>query len=249
MNVAVAWAIGLGVPAGVLAALVHLGLRRCRAAARADWGRGWLNCLDGLNRIFCRRFHRLRPVRLPLPRHGPALVVANHVSGLDPLLMIASARRPLRFIIAREQYRRFGLQWLLRAVGCIPVDRAGSPHRALAAARRALERGEVVALFPQGRIHLDRDGPVRLKPGIVHLARLSGAPVIALRIDGVRGEGRTISAVFRRSRARITAFAPLYYDEHDPQRLLATLGPLLAGRAHPPPAVENPDKHPIKAPN
>ncbi|MEK7303969.1 MAG: 1-acyl-sn-glycerol-3-phosphate acyltransferase, partial [Pseudomonadota bacterium] len=35
------------------------GLRACRAAARANWGRGWLNTLDGLNRIFCQRFHRL----------------------------------------------------------------------------------------------------------------------------------------------------------------------------------------------
>lgn len=218
--------------AGALVVLLYLGWRRCRSAARADWGRTWLNCLDGLNRIFCRRFHRLRPVRLPLPKHGPALVVANHVSGLDPLLMIASAHRPLHFIIAREQYERFGLKWLLRAVGCIPVDRAANPHRALAAARQALERGEVVALFPQGRIHLDHEGPARLKPGIVHLAKLSGAPVFPLRIDGVRGEGHTVSAVFRRSRARITVFPHLHYDSHNPDRLLATLGPLLAGRAH-----------------
>ncbi len=213
------------------AAFGHLAWRRCRMAARADWGRGWLNGLDGLNRIFCRRFHRLRPVHLPLPKHGPALVVANHVSGLDPLLMIASAHRPLRFIIAREQFERFGLKWLLRAVGCIPVDRAANPHRALAAARQALADGEVVALFPQGRIHLDHEGPARLKPGIAHLAKLSGAPVFPLRIDGVCGEGRTVSAVFRRSRARITVFPHLHYDAHDPDRLLATLGPLLAGRA------------------
>jgi 1-acyl-sn-glycerol-3-phosphate acyltransferase len=248
MSAATALVIVLAVLAGGLAALFHLGLRRCRAAARADWGRGWLNCLDGLNRIFCRRFHRLRPVRLPLPKHGPALVVANHVSGLDPLLMIASAHRPLRFIIAREQYQRFGLNGLLRSVGCIPVDRAASPHRALAAARQALERGEVVALFPQGRIHLDREGPARLKPGVVHLAKLSGAPVFPLRIDGVRGEGRTVSAVFRRSRARVTVFAPLHYDTREPERLLATLGPLLAGHAHPsaPAAVEKPHGHPIK---
>ena len=226
--------IGLGV-AGILvtlAVVMRVGLRRCRAAARADWGRDWLNCLDGLNRIFCRRFHRLRSVHVPLPKRGPALVVANHVSGLDPLLMIASAHRPLRFIVAREQYQRFGLNGLLRAVGCIPVDRAANPHRALAAAREALARGEVVALFPHGRIHLDHEGPARLKPGVAHLAKLSGAPVYPLRIDGVRGQGRTLSAVFRRSRARVTVFAHRHYDDSAPDRLLATLAPLLAGRAH-----------------
>ncbi len=196
---------------------------RLLAASGTDWGRPWINVLDGLNRVFCRRFHRLRPVQLPLPAHGPVLVVANHISGLDPLLMIAASHRPLRFLMAREEYRRFGLQWLFRAVGCIPVERDGNTHRALAAARRALQRGEVVALFPHGRIHLDHETPVRLKRGIAHLARLSGAPVVALRIDGVRGAGRTLGAVVLRSRARLTVFPPLYHDEAEPERLLEAL--------------------------
>jgi len=212
--------------------LGRAGYRRCRAAARADWGGPWLNALDGLNRIFCRRFHRLPEIHLPLPKHGPALVVANHVSGLDPLLMIAASHRPLRFLIAREQYERFGLNWLLRAVGCIPVDRAASPHRALAAARRALQHGEVVALFPHGRIHLDHEGHARLKPGIRHLAEVSGAPVYPLRIDGVRGEGQTVTAVFLRSCARLRVFSHLYYDAASPEKLLDSLTSLL-GKGHP----------------
>lgn len=206
---------------------VRRALMRLRAAARADWGHAWLNRLDGLNRIFCRRFHRLRAAHLPLPAHGPALVVANHVSGLDPLLMIAAAHRPLRFLIAREQYERFGLRWLFRAANCIPVERGGNTHRALAAARRALQRGEVVALFPQGRIHLEHEPPARLKRGILHLARVSGAPVYPLRIDGVRGAGHTVSAVFLRSHARLTMFPHLYYEGHAPEHLLESLTRLL----------------------
>ena len=206
--------------------------RRLLAASRADWGRRWLNMLDGANRLFCHRFHRLQPVQVPLPARGAALVVANHVSGLDPLLMIAACHRPLRFLIAREQYRRFGLQWLFRAVGCIPVERDGNTHRALAAARRALQRGEVVALFPQGRIHLDHEPPARLKRGILHLARFSGAPVVALRIDGVGGTGHTLRAVALRSHARLTVFPALYHDAQDPQRLLESLARRI-GRAEP----------------
>ncbi len=221
-----------GLAAFVGAWLAARGLRACRTATRADWGRPWLNTLDGLNRIFCRRFHRLHTGQLPLPKHGPALVVANHISGLDPLLMIAASHRPLRFIIAREQYERFGLRWLLRAVGCIPVDRAASPHRALAAARHALQHGEVVALFPHGRIHFDTDGPARLKPGILHLAKLSGAPVYPLHIDGVRGAGRTVSAVFQRSRARLTVFPHISYQDDAPERLLEVLGRQLGGHSH-----------------
>lgn len=227
-----AW-LGIAAFVAVICAwLTARGLRACRTAARADWGRGWLNTLDGLNRIFCQRFHRLRAAHLPLPKHGPALVVANHVSGLDPLLLIAASERPLRFIIAREQYERFGLHWLLRAVGCIPLDRAASPLRALAAARRALQHGEVVALFPHGRIHLDTEGPARLKPGILHLAKLSGAPVYPLRIEGVRGAGRTVSAVFRRSQARLTVFPHIYYQENTPESLLEILGQRLSRHPH-----------------
>ena len=225
--------LGVAVFVAVVCAwLAVRGLHACRAAARADWGHGWLNTLDGLNRIFCRRFHRLRATHLPLPKHGPALVVANHVSGLDPLLLIAASERPLRFIIAREQYERFGLHWLLHAVGCIPLDRAASAHRALAAARHALQHGEVVALFPHGRIHLDTEEPARLKPGILHLAKLSGAPVYPLRIEGVSGAGRTVSAVFQRSRAKLTIYPHIYYQEDAPDSLLEVLGRRLGRHPH-----------------
>lgn len=191
--------------------------------SRADWGNSWLNALDGLNRIFCHRFHRMRSTHLALPARGPALVVANHISGLDPLLMIAACHRPLHFLIAREQYERFGLKWLFRAVGCIPVERGGNTKPALAAAREALERGEVIALFPQGRIHLAHEPPVQLKPGIAHLAKFSKAPVHPLFIEGIRGIGHTVGAVFLRSCARITILPPLYYEESRPERMLEIL--------------------------
>ena len=183
---------------------------RLEAAAEADWGRPWLNRLDGLNRLFCRRYHHLRADPLPLPERGPAVLAANHLSGLDPLLLIASARRPLRFLIAREQYERFGLTWLFRAVGCIPVDRSHRPELALREALRALRAGEVVAIFPQGRIHVPgRDRPPRLKPGAVRLAQHQGCPLVPCRVDGVRGAGLVVAAVFLPSRARVTAYAPL----------------------------------------
>ena len=204
--------------------------RAANAARVADWGRGWLNTLDGLNRLFCHRYHRLRLHRLRLPKAGAALVVANHVSGLDPLLMLAVSPRPLRFIIAREQYDRWWLRWLFQAVGCIPVERSASAHAALSAARRALAAGEVVALFPYGGIHLEHETPARLRRGIVHLAKTSGAPVYALRLTGIRGQGRTLSAVFEPSRAKVTRFPALYYDERKPDALPGELTARLTGK-------------------
>ncbi len=203
-------------------------LRACEAANRADWGSRWLNRLDGLNRIFCRRFHRLVHEPLNLPAAGGALVASNHVSGLDPLLLIAASPRPLRFLIARGEYDRWWLRWLFRAVGCIPVERAVNPRRALEAARKALKRGEVVALFPHGRIHLDHHEPTPLKRGIALLASLTGVPIHPVRIEGVRAQGLKVTAVFIRSRACLLSFAPLHCAAHDDEHCLEELWNRLA---------------------
>ena len=196
----------------------------------ADWGNKWLNRLDGLNRLLCRKFHRLQHEELLLPKTGGALVVANHVSGLDPLLMIAASPRPLRFIIAQEEYDRPWLRWLFKAIGCIPISRESNPRAALKAAKQALEAGEVVALFPYGGIHLDHEPPVELKRGVILMAEMTGVPVCPLRVEGVRGQGKTVSAVFLRSRARIFPFHPLYYKDHEPEGFLRELGRILSGK-------------------
>jgi 1-acyl-sn-glycerol-3-phosphate acyltransferase len=175
----------------------------CFKANLTDWGVSWLNWVDGLNRLFCRYYHRLPHVELPLPPEGPAIVVANHISGLDPLLMIACSRRPLLFLIAREQYNRFGLQWLFRAAGCIPVDRERSPEKALRQAFKALREGQVVALFPHGKIHLDSDPPRRTKAGASRLAAITMTPVIPLRISGVARQGHVVSPLLVRGRALV----------------------------------------------
>jgi 1-acyl-sn-glycerol-3-phosphate acyltransferase len=214
-------ALGIAAVSALLVTRAGVGVARAAARARrANWGRPWLNFLDGINRIFCHRYHRLNTRFARLPATGPAIVVANHVSGLDPLLMIAACRRPLRFIIAKEQYERRGLRWLFDAVGCIPVNRSANPRAVLKHARDRLARGEVVALFPHGGIHLDHEPHRPLKRGVLDLARDTGAPVFCLRIDGVRGAGLTLGAVLLRSRASIHSYPPLHFRSDHPEALL-----------------------------
>jgi len=224
------WSLAAGL---VLLWLLWIFLRRCEAASPADWGGPWHNRLVGLTVLFCRRFHRLPPDLLPLPAEGPVVVASNHVSGLDPLLLIAASPRPLRFLIAREEYERFGLTWLFRLAGCIPVDRSGRPERALREALRVLGNGEVVAVFPHGKIHLDSDPPRKLKGGAVRLAQRVGCPIQPLRVEGVRGEGHTLLAVLLRSRAWIRVFPLLDCRTVSEQECLQQLTQILQGEAGP----------------
>jgi len=178
-------------------------VRACKKANKTDWGSPALNTLEGMNRLFCQRYHRLNEVTIPINESGPAIVVANHVSGLDPMLMLASTPRPLRFLIAREQYERFGFKSLFRAVGCIPIDRSKQADNAMRQAIKALQEGEVLAIFPQGKIHLPEDGYVKIKPGAARLALKTGCSIYPIHLSGMRSQGNVMTPVFLRGNSRI----------------------------------------------
>lgn len=193
-----------------------------------DWGKGWMNRLDRLNRLFCRYYHRMQGGALPLPEKGAAIVAANHLSGLDPMLLIAASPRPLHFLIAAEQYHRFGLTWLFRAVGCIPLERGGRAERAFREALKVLRNGGVIAIFPQGGIHLDEEPHKRLKPGVARLAALADCPVYPVRLDGMRAQGDVFKPVFLRAHASLHPHPPRQCAEEEQQHCLTQLAQDLA---------------------
>jgi len=198
-------------------------VRACGAANTVDWGNTLNNHIVGLIVLFCRYVHRFRYQPIPLPEQGGALLACNHISGLDPFLLIAASPRPLRFMIAREEYERFGLQWLFRRGHCIPVDRERQPERALREAFRALDAGEVVVVFPQGGIHLESHGYRKLKGGVIRLAHRSACPVYPVRVGDVRGAGHTIRALFFPSQAKMRVAPVLHCEGEDYHTCLATL--------------------------
>jgi len=178
----------------------------CLKNNKTNWRNGWLNRLDGLNRLFAEKYHRLGTAAIDVPQQGGAIIISNHVSGLDPLLLIAAARRPLRFMIAREEYERFGLTWLFKAAGCIAVERKGRPDTALREAIRALNEGEVIVLFPYGGIYEDESKLPKFKRGAIFLATKTNSIIYPVRLDGIAGRGYTILAVPMRSRAKLQQF-------------------------------------------
>ncbi len=221
-------------PAALALSFVALGgwgVVRLGKGTPVEWGSLWLNALDGFNRLFCRHWHRLDVPPLPLPASGPAIIVANHTAGLDPLLLMAVASRRLSFLIATEQYERRGLRGFFRRIGLIPVDRAGRPERALRHALERLDAGEVIAIFPQGVIRLPGEPPKPLKGGAFWLAEQSGAPIVVVRIEGVARMGRVLGSILPRSRARMTVFGPFTCTGDNRESLTRQVQALIEGNS------------------
>lgn len=135
-----------------------------------------------LFRIVSAPMFRLRVEgRERVPR-GPAILVAQHRSWLDPPLLAMVTGRPINFLVMESMYHKPWALWFYRRLPAIPV----SSGAALGAMRRALRRlgqGELVGVFPQGRVVPEgRDG--RFHPGAALLAAHAGAPVIPVAIEG-----------------------------------------------------------------
>ncbi|HWH13816.1 MAG TPA: lysophospholipid acyltransferase family protein, partial [Miltoncostaeaceae bacterium] len=113
-----------------------------------------------------------------IPRRGAVLVVCNHVSFIDPVVM-AGCMRPRRvWLMAKEElFRSAPLAWVISRVGAFPVRRATADRDSIRTARSLLERGEALLLFPEGGV--TRSGVMRPGfPGAGSLALVPGVTVV-----------------------------------------------------------------------
>jgi len=123
-----------------------------------------------------------------IPRHGPALLVCNHMSFVDGLLIGATMPRFVRFIMHRAYYELPVLNWIFRGMKAIPIS-AGNPKligEAFARAREALKRGHVVCIFAEGA--LSRSGNLLpFRRGVERILEGVNVPVIPVHLDRVWG--------------------------------------------------------------
>lgn len=141
-----------------------------------------------------------------VPSEGPVLLVANHVSLLDPPLIGGMSRRPLSFMAKEELFRVPLLGWLILHLNARPVRRDNSDPRALKDALKVLHAGEALLVFPEGT--RGPEGAVReAKPGAGMLAVMSGAAVVPVYI---RGSGRALprGRVWPRPAKVVVRFGP-----------------------------------------
>ncbi|MGZ5212176.1 MAG: lysophospholipid acyltransferase family protein [Actinomycetota bacterium] len=119
-----------------------------------------------------------------IPRTGPAIVAANHISYLDPFAngyaVMKAGRRP-RFLAKDELFEIRMVGTVLRGAHQIPVDRGSGGPAPLVSAGKALEAGEVVVIYPEGTVTKSPDFlPMAGKTGAVRLSLMSGVPITPL---------------------------------------------------------------------
>ncbi len=180
--------------------------------------------------------------RCPFPSTGPAIVIANHRSPVDPLMIWMNhhlgpaGRKPIRkigFLMAREYYDQPGfIGWICRVMEAIPLERDGKDISGTRAALRRLRDGKILGIFPEGGINTE----TRLRRadvGVAWLALSSRAPVFPVFIHGAPQAEDMVSPFYTFCRVRVVYGEPVdlseYYGRRKTQEVLREVTDRLMG--------------------
>ena len=182
--------------------------------------------------ILVHSVYRLRVQELDqVPEEGPAVIVCNHVSFVDAMMIMAACRRPIRFVMDHNIFRWPVLKFVFRTSKAIPIASAREDpammERALDEVGKALDAGDLVGIFPEGKITADGNiNPFR--PGITRILQRNPVPVVPMALRGLWGsffsrkDGPAMTRPFRRgmfSRVELVMAAAVPAAEASPERL------------------------------
>src|SRR4051794_2077245 len=178
---------------------------------------------------------------------GPLLVVSNHDSQMDPVIVgiALRRRRQLRYLARANLWKIRGLGPILSAMGQIPIERGAGDRGALANAEEELRAGEAVCIFPEGKLSLGRR--LRARSGVGWLARACpDVHVVLCAVSGTTGYVRFP----RRPRVRVELFEPeggQPRPNEEPAALAERLLAEVRERVPPAPAGRRPEPAPLGA--
>jgi 1-acyl-sn-glycerol-3-phosphate acyltransferase len=141
--------------------------------------------------LLVHTFYRVRLEGVEhVPEEGPCVIVCNHVSYVDAVVIAACVRRPIRFVMDHRIFRVPVLSFLFRTMRTIPIaparDDPALKARAFDEVRKALEAGEVVGIFPEGR--LTDSGEINpFRPGVEQIVATTPVPVVPMALRGLWG--------------------------------------------------------------
>ena len=175
-----------------------------------------------------------------IPTQGPAILVCNHVSFVDPVLLMAASPRPIRFIMDHQIFAIPVLGWFFKLAKAIPIAPqkvdAATYEQAFVRARQVLDEGDLLCIFPEGAI--SRDGEMaEFKGGVMKLLETHPVPVVPLALRNLWGSffsrksGKAMSRPFTRgvfNRVDLLAGEPVPAAAATPAALRDRVGALLA---------------------
>jgi 1-acyl-sn-glycerol-3-phosphate acyltransferase len=118
-----------------------------------------------------------------IPPTGPALLIANHQSFLDPPLLGIAARRHLTYLARETLFINPVFGWFIRSVGAVPIDQEGFARQGLKTILEQLQKGKAVLVFPEGE-RTPHGQMQPLKPGIMLLIKRVQTAIIPVGIAG-----------------------------------------------------------------
>ena len=182
--------------------------------------------------LLIHTIHRVQTVDTErIPESGPAVLVCNHVSYVDAIVIMAASPRPIRFVMYYRIFRIPLLSWIFRTAHAIPIATAKEDpeilERAFVEIDQALHEGELVCIFPEGR--LTSDGEIsEFKSGVARIVARNPVPVIPMALRGLwgsfltRSPGNPFERSFRRglrSKLALIVGAPLAGSQVPPEML------------------------------
>lgn len=133
--------------------------------------------------IIFKLFFRLKVTgQQNIPQDGPFIIVANHSSLLDPIILGVSIKHKIIFVAAAYLFEIHWLGYLLRKANSIPVQREND-IKAIKQSLKILQRGGVLGIFPEGGVDRQKDD-LPIKAGAAYLATKVGIPIVPIRIKG-----------------------------------------------------------------
>ncbi|MDR3386336.1 MAG: MFS transporter [Rudaea sp.] len=141
--------------------------------------------------VLINTLYRIRTAGLEnIPEHGPVLLVCNHVSFMDPLVIMGCVRRPVRFVMYYKIFQIPVVNLVFRAAKAIPIagakEDAAIMQRAFEEVDKELAAGSIVCIFPEGAI--TRDGDMQgFRPGVEKILARRPVPVVPLALRGLWG--------------------------------------------------------------
>lgn len=163
--------------------------------------------------------YRIRPIGLEnIPQDGAAIVVCNHVSFMDPIILGGSVTRPMRFVMHYKIFQIPLLSFIFRTAKAIPIASRSEDEDLMNSAFEKVDAelaaGHIVCIFPEGG--LTHDGEIqRFKPGIEKILARRPVPVIPVALGRLWGSwfSRRKSGGIHRIPGRLFARVPVIFGE------------------------------------